>query len=703
MEGDLGVISALTPADNNSMSPAETQAVGSARTSRLRRITGTQKVWLLSAALLVTAIALLFEYVAPLRPIAAPVRVPWWALAMMFACAEVWVVHLQFRRDAHSFSLSEIPLVLGLFFSTPLDLVFGQFLGAMIALSLIRRQSPTKIFFNVSHFGLEVCLAVLIFRSFGVETTPLEPTAWLAATLGTLVATSLGVFAIAFAISFSEGGSELTTLREAFAPGVAVTITNTSLALIAVAMLWFNPAAAWLLLVPAVILFFAYRLYTAERQKHESLEFLYESTRVAHRTLQTESVVMGLLNQACKMFRAEAAEMVLFDPEDNDVVARTSRGPGNEITMLEEDDVTEIEREWMKRVTEGEALLVRRHEVEGPIRAFLDHEDIKDLMAAPLHGDEGVVGMMVVKNRLGEVSTFDGEDLKLFLTLANHASVSLENARLVSRLEESLAHLTEMNRLKDDFVAAVSHELRTPLTSIQGYVKTLLRAKDRFGPEEQHSFLETIDQQSNRLRQLIEDLLAVSRLESQRDQLALTEISLAKLAGRVVDELRARAGDHDLDVRLNRSLPRVHTDEGKVHQLLSNLIENALKYSPPGTTVTVDGVVEQEGVTISVIDQGEGVPPELHEKIFDRFFQVDQSSTRKVGGTGLGLYICRRLAESIDARVWLKSSTTSGSEFCLWLPLHPSAKIVERSMDLRPIESNAPGEKDRSRVLAHFS
>jgi signal transduction histidine kinase len=622
---------------------------------------------------------------------------------MMFACAEVWVVHLQFRRDAHSFSLSEIPLVIGLFFSTPIDLVLGQFIGALIALSLIRRQSLTKIFFNVSHFGLEVCLAILIFRSFGVETNPLEPTAWLAATLGTLVATSLGVFAIAFAISFSEGGSELTTLREAFGPGVGVTITNTSLALIAVAMLWFNPATAWLLFVPAVILFFAYRLYTAERQKHESLEFLYESTRMAHRTLQTESVVMGLLNQACKMFRAEAAEMILFDPEEKDVVARTSRGPDNALTILEEDEVSNVERGWMKRVSEGEALLVRRHEAEDPVRSFLDQESVKDLMAAPLHGDEGVVGMMVVKNRLGEVSTFDGEDLKLFLTLANHASVSLENARLVSRLEESLAHLTEMNRLKDDFVAAVSHELRTPLTSIQGYVKTLLRAPDRFSPDEQHSFLETIDQQSNRLRQLIEDLLAVSRLESQRDQLALAEISLSKLAGRVVDELRGRADDHQLEVRLHRSLPRVHTDEGKVHQLLSNLIENALKYSPPGTAVTVEGVVENDGITVSVRDHGEGVPPDLHEKIFDRFFQVDQSSTRKVGGTGLGLYICRRLAESIDARVWLKSSDTNGSEFCLWIPLHPSAKVIERSMDLASIEDHATSEKDRARVLAHFS
>ncbi len=101
-------------------------------------------------------------------------------------------------------------------------------------------------------------------------------------------------------------------------------------------------------------------------------------------------------------------------------------------------------------------------------------------MVAPLFGEDEVVGTMLVGNRFGEVSTFDAEDLKLFETLANHASVSLENARLVGRLEESLAHLTEMNRVKDDFVASVSHELRTPLTSILGYAKTLLRPNVTF-------------------------------------------------------------------------------------------------------------------------------------------------------------------------------------------------------------------------------
>ena len=153
-------------------------------------------------------------------------------------------------------------------------------------------------------------------------------------------------------------------------------------------------------------------------------------------------------------------------------------------------------------------------------------------MVAPLFGEDEVVGTMIVGNRLGDVSTFDAEDLKLFETLANHASVSLENARLVGRLEESLAHLTEMNRLKDDFVASVSHELRTPLTSILGYVKTLLRPDVDFKESEEHQFLQTIERQGERLRVLIEDLLEVSRLESKEVRPVLSTISLPTLRGR---------------------------------------------------------------------------------------------------------------------------------------------------------------------------
>jgi signal transduction histidine kinase len=128
-----------------------------------------------------------------------------------------------------------------------------------------------------------------------------------------------------------------------------------------------------------------------------------------------------------------------------------------------------------------------------------------------------------------------------------------------------------------------------------------------------------------------------------------------------------------MEVAFDEGVPEVVTDESMVHQIISNLVDNAGKYSPAGTKITITGRVEGHSAVISVLDEGGGIPEELHDRIFDRFYQVDQSSTRPVGGTGLGLYICRKLAGAIGGYLWLEDSDTSGSVFSLRIPLRPAA------------------------------
>ncbi len=246
--------------------------------------------------------------------------------------------------------------------------------------------------------------------------------------------------------------------------------------------------------------------------------------------------------------------------------------------------------------------------------------------------------------------------------------LAMENTRLVGELQESLAQMTELNRMKDDFVAMVSHELRTPLTSIQGYIKTLLQLSPDLQEEQRRSFLEAADRQSERLRRLIEQLLVVSRLESHVEPLVWQRVSLARVTAHVVDELRPRAHGHTFDLRFPAELPEVETDEAKLHQILSNLVENALKYSPPDTRISVRGEPSLQGVVMTVEDEGGGIPDDAKERVFDRFYQVDSSHTRRQGGTGLGLYICRKMADAIGARIWLARSDAGGSEFCLDVP-----------------------------------
>jgi signal transduction histidine kinase len=246
--------------------------------------------------------------------------------------------------------------------------------------------------------------------------------------------------------------------------------------------------------------------------------------------------------------------------------------------------------------------------------------------------------------------------------------LALENTRLVGELQESLAQMTELNRMKDDFVAVVSHELRTPLTSVQGYIKTLLQLSPELEPSQQRSFLEAADRQSERLRRLIEQLLVVSRLESHVEPLVWRSVSLARVTAQVVDELRSRAHGHTFDVRFPAELSDVETDESKLYQILSNLVENALKYSPSDTRVTIRGEPSVHGVVITVEDEGGGIPADEQERVFERFYQVDSSHTRRQGGTGLGLYICKMMSDAIGARIWLARSDAGGSEFCLFVP-----------------------------------
>ena len=648
----------------------------SGRALRLR-FGGSRRVWGLSLGLAALSALAYWIVSSSIGPLTSPVRVPWWVLTPLFLLAEIFVVHVQLRRDAFSFSLSEIPLVLGLFFSPLPDLVVGQVLGAALALAIHRRQALVKLVFNLSHLALETIVAVAVVRSLG-WTSPTEPSGWIAALAATLLASALADLAVYFAIGLADGTWRARILTEGLAFGKVSVLANTSLGLAAAVMLWRDPASVWLQAVPVVTVIVAYRAYTGQRRRREGLEALYGASRSVGRTVRLEEAVTTLLERTREMFRAELADVALFDPEDPERARAVGLGPGEEPawTSVRLDPTRGV---WARAVAEDRGVLLARPIENETLRDHFHSLGMRDIMVAPLHGEQGVIGVFRVANRLGEVGTFDEDDLKLFETLASHAGVALENARLVARLEGSLEHLSELNRMKDDFISTVSHELRTPLTIVTTSVQGLRRGI--LDEEQQRTFLEAAARGSERLGHLIEQLLIVSLIESGPPSVQLEPVALAPVVARVVEELEARTTGHELVQELAPSLPEVRSDEGKVHQILSNLVENAMKYSPVRTAVRIGAARESGGVILSVTDEGEGVPPDHRDRIFERFYQVDSSSTRRVGGTGLGLYISRSLAEELGGRLWLERSGPGGSEFRLFLPI------------ARPQGADAPDER----------
>ncbi|MCP3101457.1 ATP-binding protein [Myxococcus sp. K15C18031901] len=231
-----------------------------------------------------------------------------------------------------------------------------------------------------------------------------------------------------------------------------------------------------------------------------------------------------------------------------------------------------------------------------------------------------------------------------------------------------VTELRRLEKVRKDFVANVSHELRTPITAIRGYAETLQGGalKDaQVAPR----MVEIIHRQSERLSELVEDLLELSRLESREVSLKLTEVSLAEAAARAADTVRPKAEGKGQTVSLHVPADLVAVGDSRaVEQVLLNLLDNAVKYTPAGGRVDVDGACEDGRCVVRVRDTGLGIEPRHLSRIFERFYRVDKGRSRDMGGTGLGLSIVKHLLQAMDGEVKVESQPNEGSTFTIFLP-----------------------------------
>ncbi len=227
----------------------------------------------------------------------------------------------------------------------------------------------------------------------------------------------------------------------------------------------------------------------------------------------------------------------------------------------------------------------------------------------------------------------------------------------------------EVDRMKSQLLSTVSHELRTPLASIKGFATTLLRQDVDWDEVTRREFLAIIDEESDHLSELISNLLDMARIEAGTLRVEREPMEIGPVVRDTVETFRVMTHQHQFELLLPAQLPWVEADSRRVRQVLRNLIENAIKYSPAGGPVDVQVHSLPGEIQVGVSDRGIGIEPDHMARIFDRFYQVDSASTRKVGGSGLGLSICKAIVEAHNGRLWVESKPGVGSSFYFTLPI----------------------------------
>ncbi|HVM07704.1 MAG TPA: EAL domain-containing protein [Acidimicrobiales bacterium] len=413
------------------------------RDERRRRLLGVARVWALAVAMLVTAVGLYLVALADDGGVTdAPFHLPWWSLAPLFFATETLVVRVRYRGQGQALNLNEVPLVIGLFFSSPAELLLALLLGSTAALARKRRQSPLQLAVNTSHFFLAGVLASMAFRQVTASGLSgdeiIGPSGWSAAILAAILVTVVGHAAITAATVLSGSQPDVDRLRQVLSLGATTAITTTMVSLIAVVMLWRDQRSVVLLVVPVAMSALAYKAYTEHRAKSDTLDLIYESTRMLHRSPEVDSALVGLLSQARTIFRAERAEITLMPVGDVTQVVRTTLGPGAAVDAMVRVELSPEEREWAESLPSDEPCFYP--DAGRPLSRVLTERGVHEAMAVAVRRDGVVVATIVVANRIGEANHFDSTDLELFRALTSNVAVVLENGTF----EQSLQQLRDL-------------------------------------------------------------------------------------------------------------------------------------------------------------------------------------------------------------------------------------------------------------------
>jgi len=408
-------------------------------------------------------------------------------------------------------------------------------------------------------------------------------------------------------------------------------------------------------------------LSTGLSNRISEISALSELVKSVNATLELDDVFRLILKSALELLGGNEGSIMIVDPESEELEVVSCQGPPIEPLINGKTKLGEGIAGGVAQTREPR--LIQDHDLPGLGLPHHPERGIYSSMCVPLIRHDDLLGILNLNETEGR-RRFSDEDLRALGFFAEHAAIAIGNAKLFEQERETIARLEDLDRLKSDFVATVSHELKTPLTAIIGSAQTLTRRRARMNEDQQSNLVTMIERQGHRLLRLVEDVLTAARIESGAPRMRRELVDLKELCDFVVEGIRQSdiGAGRDIVVQAEPERPQVWGDVGAIEQIVSNLVENACKYSEPQTRVGVFATEFPDGAVLQIADRGYGMSREEIDTIFDRFRQVDQSSTRTSGGVGLGLYIVKSLVEGHNGTIEVESEPGQGTTFSVHFP-----------------------------------
>ncbi|MBI9048391.1 MAG: response regulator [Anaerolineaceae bacterium] len=433
------------------------------------------------------------------------------------------------------------------------------------------------------------------------------------------------------------------------------------------------------------------RLLAEAERKANELETAAEIAKDSASTLSLDTLLNSIVYLLCSRFGYYHASIFLIDDANEFAVVRESTGTAGRELKANQFRLQIGSNTVMGKCTEsGKAVVVNdvsKSDIFSP-NPLLPNTHSE--MGIPLISNNQVIGALDIQAT--EYNAFEEENVRVLTILADQIAVAIKNARAYELTQIALAKMEEADRLKSQFLANMSHELRTPLNSIIGFSRVILKGIDGPINDIQTQDLNAIYNSGIHLLNLINDILDLSKIEAGKMELTFTDVNMNELIDSVLSTAVGLIKDKSIKIvqEIQPHLPMVKADVTRIRQVLLNLISNAAKFTEEGD-ITITAKIwtnpkkNVDEIFISVTDTGLGIAPDDRDKLFQAFSQVDDSPTRKTGGSGLGLNISRYLIEMQGGEIDLLSSTVNeGSTFYLTLPLHTDTGILrhrEKMMD----------------------